>query len=587
MKFRIKIVIGVVILFFCLSCQNSNESEKTEKSEKTNKTLSERAPQQIVSLHRPFDFSLVLSGNFGELRSNHFHSGIDFKTQGEIRKPIHCAYDGYVSQVSVSGGGYGRALYITHPEIGLTTVYAHIDQYAPKIDSIVRTEQYRRETFEINLKFPPDRIKVTSGEIIALSGNSGHSFGPHLHMEVRHTETGDALDPLPYFKSYIVDDVAPRGHKLVLYPYARKGMVEKSFSPDYRTINSSEKIEFNAWGLVCPAIRANDYMTNTHNVYGVKYMTLKVDGVEVYKRIIDRFQFGATRAINTLVDYRDLMESDVWNMHTRIPESKPLGCMVESSLPNGAIDINTQRKYECEFVLADEYGNTTTIPFVINGVPSEITSEPMLGKLIRYNGEDTINCDKLNVCFFEGCLYEDMHVLVSTKNSNQENVSRYCSSVYTIGDIDNPIGRSYRVEFDINEEKSKSKKYVVVRVGKNGDVACRSLCKEGKVVAYVSRFGDYAVTTDEKAPSITPVNSQNWSSLGKITYRISDNLSGIKRYRGVIDGKWVMFEADTKNSIITYELDSKQIKKGLSHQVDIEVVDYCGNESKVTNNFEW
>ena len=584
MKFKIATI--VVLSLICLSCQNSKETEKTEKLEKTNKTLSERAPQP-VSLRRPFDFTLVLSGNFGELRSNHFHSGIDFKTQGEIRKSIHCAYDGYVSQVSVSGGGYGRALYITHPEIGLTTVYAHLDQYAPKIDSIVRTEQYRRETFEIDLKFPADSIKVAIGEIIALSGNSGHSFGPHLHMEVRHTETGDALDPLPYFKSFIVDDVAPRGHKLVLYPYAKKGLVNKSFEPDYRTINASEKITFNVWGLVCPAIRANDYMTNTHNVYGVKYMSLNVDGKEVYKRVIDRFQFGATRAINTLVNYRDLIESDVWNMHTHIPESKPLGCMIESTLPDGAIEINTQREYECEFILADEFGNTTTIPFVINGVPSEITSEPIPGKLIKYNGGDTINCNELNVRFFEGCLYDNIHVLVSKKNSEKGNLSKYCSSIYTIGDISNPIARSYRVEFDIKEEKSKQNKYLVVRVGKNGDVSYRTLCKKGKVIAYVNRFGDYAVTTDVEAPHITPVNSQNWSTSGKITYRITDNLSGIKRYRGEIDGKWVMFEADTKNAVITYELDSKHIEKGVSHKVNIFAIDYCGNESKVTNNFDW
>ena len=181
MKFKIATI--VVLSLICLSCQNSKETEKTEKLEKTNKTLSERAPQP-VSLRRPFDFTLVLSGNFGELRSNHFHSGIDFKTQGEIRKSIHCAYDGYVSQVSVSGGGYGRALYITHPEIGLTTVYAHLDQYAPKIDSIVRTEQYRRETFEIDLKNKVCKYKYISSAISL--GNFGFSISSPFIYQSQH-----------------------------------------------------------------------------------------------------------------------------------------------------------------------------------------------------------------------------------------------------------------------------------------------------------------------------------------------------------------------------------------------------------------
>lgn len=579
---RIRLITNAIVLLLLTACSSTNDLRNNEQ-EKELKPLAQRAPNPTASLHRPFDFPLVLSGNFGELRANHFHSGIDFKTQGEIGKSIHCAYDGYVSQVSVSGGGYGRAIYVTHPEIGLTTVYAHIEKFATKIDSVVRAEQYRRETFAINLNIPADSILVSKGEIIALSGNSGHSFGPHLHMEVRDIETGDAIDPLPYFKSFLVDTDAPQALELALYPDKNTGSVNGRKSATYLSVSAEEQLQFNAWGMVYPAILANDYMTNTHNVYGVKYMSLKVDGVEVYKRTIDRFQFEATRAINTLVDYNDLNKKGTWYMYTRVPKSQPLGCIVETSLPNGAVNIEKERDYKCEFVLLDEYGNKSVVPFVIHGVKQEIKPVMAAGNLIKYNDEDTIIRDGIELRFFKNVLYEDSHIPVSSRED-----SKYYSHIYSIGDNAMPLSRTYRITIDIKNDIVKDKrKYQIIRVGKNSNRAYKSLYKNGQVIAYVDRFGDFAVTIDDKSPQLVPVNPNKWGEVGKITYRISDNLSGIKHYRGEIDGKWVMFEADTKNSIITYNLNSKEVKRGQSHEVKLFSVDECCNESVITNKFYW
>lgn len=573
-----------LIALMIYSCQSPNiDNSNNQKSHNSTEPLSERAPKVTASLHRPFDFPLVLSGNFGELRANHFHSGIDFKTQGETKKPIHCAYDGYVSHISVSGGGYGRAIYVTHPSIGLTTVYAHIEQFSPKIDSITRAEQYRRETFAIDLEFPIDSIPVSRGEIIALSGNSGHSFGPHLHMEVRHTATGDAIDPLPYFKSLISDSVAPQAHKLALYPDKYKGRVNNSRNAAYFNITSNSEYFFNAWGMVYPAICANDYMSNTHNVYGVKYLTLIVDGKQVYKRIIDRFQFEATRAINTLVNYSDLTTKGEWNMHTCIPKSQPLGCMIETSLHNGAININAERDYKCEYILADEYGNKSVIPFTIHGVATTIEEHKYNGKLITQNEADTMHCSGMDIRFFKGCFYDDCYVAISKKDN-----SKYHSPIYSIGNNEIPLGRTYRIAINIDNDKIGNKSnYLIVRVGKNGNRAYKSLYKNGQVIAYVDRFGDYAITTDNNAPNIVPINSNKWETTGTITYRLTDNLSGVKSYRGEIDGKWVMFEADTKNSLISFNLDSKYVYQNNKHNVTIIATDFCGNRAQISNNFYW
>ena len=143
------------------------------------------------------------------MRANHFHGGVDFKTQGEIGKPIHCIADGYVSRVSVTPGGYGQALYITHPN-GYTSVYGHISKFAPAVAKLVEEYQYENETFAVDLKFEPGQLAFKSGEIIALSGNEGYSFGPHLHMEIRRTDTGELIDPLQFYTDKVKDTTPPR-----------------------------------------------------------------------------------------------------------------------------------------------------------------------------------------------------------------------------------------------------------------------------------------------------------------------------------------------------------------------------------------
>lgn len=583
MKYLNISIISTLVVLFTTACSSSSQDESIKLKPYNMAPLSERAPQSI-SLHRPFDFPLLLSGNFGELRANHFHGGIDFKTQGTVGHPIHCADDGYVSQISVSGGGFGRAIYVTHPATGLTTVYGHLDDFAPDIKSIVTARQYELETFAITMRFPADKIPVKKGDIIAFSGNSGYSFGPHLHMEVRHTASGDALDPLPYFKEHISDNVAPSSQALILYPHKDEGRVNGTKNAVYVNTSPGFTPNFYAWGKVYPAIRANDYMTDSHNIYGVKHLVLKVDGNEVYRRTIDRFHIASTRAINTLVDYKDLNTTDNWNMYTHIPQSKPLGCMIESSLEGGAVNINEQRAYKCEFIMTDEYGNSSTVPFIINGIKTNI--EPVataLGKLIKHNSIDTISSGGLTLKFYEGSFYDDTHVEVKQQESKWFN-----TPLYSIGNPAIPMARSYRMAIKLtNDTLSDKSKYCIVRVNGSYLGAITSRYNNGEMVGYASRMGDYAVTTDLQAPTINAINVHSWGSYGVITFSISDNLSGIKSYRGTIDGKWVMFEADNKNSLVAFKLTPDKVEKGGNHEVTLTVTDNCGNTNTKTHKFVW
>ncbi|MDE6073021.1 MAG: M23 family metallopeptidase, partial [Muribaculaceae bacterium] len=230
------------------------------------------AQKNHPAVGRPLDIPAVFAGNFGELRPNHFHSGLDFKTQGRTGLPIKAIDDGYVSRCIVSPWGFGRAIYIVHPSTGLTSVYGHLENFSDKIDNVVRDLQYQNETFTIDLDFEPDEIPVKRGEIIALSGNAGSSGGPHLHMDIRDTATGDALDPMEFYRDIVNDNVAPEVRNLGLYPITDKGIVNGNTDGIVLAPNEFSK-GFTAWGRVTPAINAFDRMTGTGNIYGVKYLT--------------------------------------------------------------------------------------------------------------------------------------------------------------------------------------------------------------------------------------------------------------------------------------------------------------------------
>lgn len=541
--------------------------------------IAEKAEAQ--NLCPPLKIPAVLAGNFGELRSNHFHSGIDFKTQGKTGFNIYCAEDGYVSRVLVSPWGFGRAVYVTHPKCGLTTVYGHLSSFSNKIDKIVRAEQYKCESFTVDLTFNEGEIPVKRGEVIALSGNAGSSAGPHLHMDVRDTETGDALDPIPFYKSLFKDNVKPAVREIALIP-AEGGSVNGKDSKAMLAAAETRK-GFTAWGNVIPAINAYDKMTGTTNIYGVKYLTLDVDGKQVYSRTIDRFSFDATRAVNTLVDYATLQESGKWLMWTFVPDSKPLGAMITAE-NCGILNICEERDYKCTFTLKDEFGNIAKCSFTITGKRCEIPEKTRQGLLYDYRGNNCYNIDGICVDIPAHSLYSDMDFNVTHVASDT-----YLSDIVTIGNKNVPLASNIKIRIPIkNDNLTDKKKYCLVRLnGTNRSAVTAEYSPAGYLEAKVNRFGKYAITSDNTAPTITPIRKAKWGVRGEIALKISDNLSGIDFFRGEIDGKYELFELDGKSGKMTLKLNSKRVKKGKNHTLKVTVTDACGNSTVQNHTFKW
>lgn len=526
-------------------------------------------------LHRPLEINLLLSGNFGELRNNHFHSGLDFKTGGRTGHKVYCAADGYVSRVLVSPWGFGRAVYVTHPALGLTTVYGHLLSFSDKIDKPVRKRQYDAETFRVDMEFKPGQIPVRRGEVIALSGNSGSSGGPHLHMDVRDAATEEPLDPMPYFKDLIVDRSAPEVRSITLYP--RQGLVDGESSPASRTPATASRA-FKAWGQVVPGIKAYDRMTGTANIYGVKYLTLTVDGKQVYRRATDRFSFDNTRALNTIIDYPSRIKSNSWTMTTSVPASRPLGSMIEA-VDNGVLTINESREYKCRFTLEDEHGNITTQDFTIIGERQPVPKIMPQGEKIEWNKPHLMRKDGAELSFPTGCFYEDTHITLSSIPT-----SAYKSNLYMVGDTDIPLAKSFEISLPVTVEPFYDKRqYRIIRIDGKKRTSIGGSCSDSKITATTNRFGKYAVVVDTKAPTITPLSPLKWAAKNMIRVKIADDLSGIADYRGEIDGKWILMEFDGKTGTLTGHIDRKQFPLGSSHNFILTVTDACGNKSEFSH----
>ncbi len=533
----------------------------------------------IPNLARPLNIPLVLSGNFGELRSNHFHSGLDFKTQGKTGFAIRCADDGYVARVLVSPWGYGRAVYVAHPATGLTTVYGHLDSFSDKIDTPVREEQYRRETFRVDLNFAPGEIPVAKGEIIGRSGNSGSSGGPHLHMEVRDTQSEYALDPMPYFKHLISDNVAPELRSLALYP--RNGIVDGKRQSAYRAGKTIAQ-PFTAWGEVVPGIKAYDRMTGTHNIYGIRLLTLKVDGKEVYRRTIDHVDFNRTRALNTIINYPDLMTSKSWVMTTAVPASMPLSDIITAD-NDGIIVIDQERDYICEWTMEDAHGNRSKARFTIRGEHMDIPKSTPKGDLFHWDGVNTVRTDTYTATFPAETFYDNISFMSSAETS-----PKYCSPIVTLGTPEIPLAGNFDLSIKVTADTISDKsKYCLVRINGKKQSAVEASFVDGQMKAKTNRLGRYAVTTDTKAPAITPLRPELWGKKGTVAYKIADNLSGINDFRCEIDGQFVLLEFDGKTGRLSYRLDTERVKKGGKHTTTLTVTDACGNTSTSEATFTW
>lgn len=549
----------------------------------------------------PLGIPLLLSGNCGELRNNHFHSGLDIKTQGVTGKSVYSIEDGYVSRIAISPAGYGLALYIDHPSTGHTSVYGHLESFAPNIAAYIKKMQYEQESFRVNLILQPTQFPVKKGDIVAYTGNTGGSGGPHLHFEIRDTRTENVLDPLEYFRGMITDTRAPEVRGIAAYPVPGRGVVNGTASPLRQSVSllkngiySTPQQDIEAWGLIGLGIKAYDRMDGATNIYGVRAATLFVDGRPIFKYDISHWGFGQTRMINTFTDFADWRLNKSFFMQSFVEPGNALPFYKAEN--SGYINISEERPYNISYELQDIYDNKTTYNFTITGKKQEIIPPSGCSLVMEWNEDNRYISEPFSLIIPRGNLYNNICFTLS-----QTNTTQYYSNIFNVNNTPVALDQSGEVSIKMQSDPLDNKsQYGIVQINKGGSISwVGGTYKNGTVTGTIRELGvQLAVFADTKAPVITPVvnntstkrKTKRKAKIAKpdgIRLKVTDNLSGVASFSATIDGKFALFEHDIKSPIHTYKFDPSRLEKGQMHKLVFTATDACGNTSEYTTEFEY
>ncbi len=533
----------------------------------------------------PLDLTPSTAGSFGELRPNHFHSGLDFKTNNRTGYPVHAAFDGYISRLRVQFGGFGNAIYITHPN-GYTTVYGHIEKFSPEAEKLVKAMQYQLQSFEVDFKLQPTQLTVCKDEVIAISGNAGASEGPHLHFEIRDTQTEETINA-QLFGLTIADKVPPTIYGIGIYhldgnPFSEKTprqFLQANGRGGNYHLTKPGVLDLN--GQIGFGITTNDMNSVSPNHNGVYSIELKLDGQTVYTFAVERFAFDQTHAINAYIDYPEFLKTRRWMQKCFIMPGSKIS-LYPQSINRGVITFNDDAIHQVEYVVKDVAGNTSTLNLKVksSSTAKATPATKLTGALFHYDQKNEFSNAKVKVTIMPGNLYDDLdfNYAVLPKRPVALSVTHRIHNRLT------PIHDSYDIWI---KPDTIMPKYMDKAVIVNTDGICEGgIYQDGYVKAQAHTFGDFFVRLDTVAPVITPLNIRNginMAGLRKISLKMSDNLSGIKTYSGKIDGKWVLMEWDYKSKILSYTFNS-DITTG-KHIFELTVTDNKNNSSYFTAAF--
>ncbi len=529
-----------------------------------------------VTYRSPIDFPMLLSANFGELRPNHFHGGIDIKTQGVTGKVVRSVADGYISRAAVFHGGYGQAVYVTHPD-GHTSVYGHVEKFMPSLQERVRDYQYKYETFTCDLSFEPDEFPVKAGEAIALSGNEGASAGPHIHLEIRRTDNGNYIDPLPYFRNCLKDAKPPVASMVGFYPLVGQGLINGSDKKLLLGVSSLDSPVY-AWGKIYTGIIAKDYMDETTNHYGVHSVTLYVDSVKVFCSKTDEISPRENRMINGFIDYDELQRTRRLVMRSYKSSGNKLGILFTEK-GNGAITIDEERDYAFCYVLEDNFGNTEKYRFTVRGKRQDISGKKDgNGQHLYWNRTNIVQKPGLEFVIPKGMLYDDARLYTEVKGDSADVSFNY---MLDAGNV--PLHDYCDLAIGVRQlSVPDTTKYYIVRMDGARRHSEGGQYSEGWVHTKVRNFGTFSVAVDTVPPRVIPVGRSSWQSSRNIRFRVSDGETGVAEYKVYVDGSFVLF--GLKKGMLVIQ-DKDRISRGKHHRMDIVVTDYCGNETR--ENYEF
>ncbi|WP_435578670.1 peptidoglycan DD-metalloendopeptidase family protein [Gilvibacter sp.] len=537
-------------------------------------------PQDYFS--NPMEIPLILSGSFGELRSNHFHSGLDIKTQQREGIPVYAPADGFVSRIKVAHYGYGKALYIKHTN-GYSTVYAHLSNYAGDIQDYVKGQQYKKESYVIELFPEAEMLPVKKGDLIAYSGNSGSSGGPHLHFEIRDGNSRP-MNPM-LFGVDIPDGKKPLVNSVIAYPQSSEAHINNAFKPvKLRLIPQkdgsfkTEKVK--AIGQIGFGISAYDQMDGASNKNGVYEIKTSYNGETKLEVLFDRFSFNETRYLNQYIDYGYWQRNKSRVQRLFVAPNNPLS-LFKNQDASGLIEVEEGFQGVYSITVKDFQDNTVRIDIPIEGATTTSTpkAEDTDGLNFVSSAENTsITKGKFSVFIPSNSLYEDVYLDI---NAEADTLDFHYDEV--------PIHKNITISFDASNYSEKDlSKLFIGRLNYKGEPYYNTTYRKGKKLSIRTRtFGTYALASDLEAPTISPENfqDQKWISNNKtLKIKIEDEGSGIKSYRATLNGKFILMEYNYKKDVLTYDFGDN-ISTDTENNLKLVVVDNVGNSTTFEATF--
>ena len=518
--------------------------------------LSSNVCAQTDTLLYPLKNVLLLSGNFGELRATHLHTGLDFKTGGREGLPVICVKDGVVARVKVSATGYGNALYLEH-EGGITTVYGHLSRFVPRITKIVRNIQYNKESFEVDENMSGYELRFRAGDTIAYSGNTGSSGGPHLHFEVRDTKSERALNPLRFLS--VKDQTGPSVRGVYVYPISSEGARNAARRVEVKNTGNrvfrGGKVGVPA-GMVGIGIQSDDYMKDSWNKLGVYDLSVSTNGQEVFKMTMNELSFDQTFLVNELKDFHHYRENRLVYLTFGNYQEQLLSV---SNQNGGFIPVEKDSVVDVTVDLSDINGNRSRIMFQLWGKsPSRELVLADGEKLLMNHQNDSLKKGKYTLWLEADAL--SYPIVCKPEVSSRLRDSIETIEVFSTGKQIYPLMKNARL---VVGGKFPEKSVICLLEKNNRFSALKTQWTEEGLEAFPRVLGEYTVRQD----TIAPVIFYTGRAGQKIRFRMVDDLSGISSYRVEVNGKWCLFAYDAKNRLLEGNINEPVFVKGKNRLV--------------------
>lgn len=532
----------------------------------------------------PLDIPTVLSGTFGELRSNHFHSGVDIKTQQKEGLKIYAPADGYVSRIKVAQFGFGKALYVTHPN-GYTTVYAHLKKYADKIEKHVKSIQYKKERYATgNLFFKADKFPIKKGEVIAYTGDTGSSGAPHLHYEIRDSNTEHIINPL-FFGLTATDTKPPVFQSVKVYPLLTNSRINnqnKSFILPLKNIGKGAYTadRISAAGTIGFAISTFDRLNLAPNKNGIFSLEMLVNGKRFFYHDVTTFSFSETKFINLHIDYSHYKKYRRKYQKTFRENANKLSTY-KALANDGKITISNNMNYVVTIIAKDYAGNQSSVKIPIIGKtsntifqkPKDTTAYKITAKKFQKFSRDNIS-----IAFPKNTFYEDTYIDFKVDNG-----------IAKIHQPTIPLNKSFTLTFNVKNYSEFEKKQLYIANLEYPKYPRYQYTRKKDSTFYTTTktLGNYGLIQDTINPKIKLLyfkNNQWITKFKTLQVKISDNGSGIKNWRATIDGKWILMQFNHKKGILTYNFNDKKLV-GSKHIFKIVVSDNVGNTNTLSATF--